>query len=287
MNRNGIGRMILSPHRDARDEALIAFGQTHADRLTIAVRTKTGALERGAADPIIGQIRRAEYGGMQEVLFWHQEKEIESRGTAREVELDIEAPAVVRTIEAVQARGFPFMVHYEFNGDQSEEETATMMAKFERTLARFSGTNFALVHRGQLDAEETHRLIEKFPNFYSVLSHSIETQPEYGFTSIFQEGCGGLDADWRELLFARPERFLLSFDAPFGHQWANRIPREAAIWRRTLQRLPADVAHKIGHENAERLWRLPPTIAMTPSDDDSPETEAPALDRPKGGGKRR
>ena len=224
---------------------------------------------------------------MQEVLFWHQEKEVETRGRAREVEIDIESSAVIRTIEAVQMRGWPFMVHYEFNGDQSDEETAKMMAKFERTLARSRAVNFALVHRGQLDADDTRRLIEAHPNFISVLSQSTENKPEYGFTSIFLEGGGGLQPEWRQLLIDHADRFVLSFDAPFGHQWANRIPREAAIWRRTLQRLPIEVAHKIGHENAERLWHLPPPLAITASETSAPAGNDTAGERPKGGGKRK
>ncbi len=261
MNGSGISRMILSPHANAIDSELISFGQKHPDRLTIAVRTKTTAFESGKSDSVVGQIMRPEYGGTQEILFWHQAKPVKINGkekTAGEWNLDIESPFIQQVISAIRARGWPVMTHYEFNGSQSKSKTQAMMKKFENVLERNLDLNFGLVHRGQLDANETRRLIETHPNIFCVLSESAGWRQEAGMTSVFNEG-GMLATEWRNLFLEHPDKFVLSFDAPFGQLWTSQIPHDTSIWRRTLQRLPPVVGHKLGHENAERLWKLPPT----------------------------
>jgi hypothetical protein len=43
------------------------------------------------------------------------------------------------------------------------------------------------------------------------------------------------------------------------HIWRDFYVREIRIWRHALQTLPAPVAHRIAHENAERLWHLAAT----------------------------
>jgi hypothetical protein len=39
--------------------------------------------------------------------------------------------------------------------------------------------------------------------------------------------------------------------------WGDKYVGQAALWRKALAELPAEVASKVAHENAERLWKLP------------------------------
>jgi hypothetical protein len=63
---------------------------------------------------------------------------------------------------------------------------------------------------------------------------------------------------WKDLIIQHPDRFVLNFDNVFEEHWGPYYLEQVALWRKTLQQLPADVAHAIAHGNAERLWHLPP-----------------------------
>jgi hypothetical protein len=54
-----------------------------------------------------------------------------------------------------------------------------------------------------------------------------------------------------------PDRFILNFDNVFEDHWSDLYVKQAALWRKALAELPAGVASKVAHENAERLWKLP------------------------------
>ena len=77
---------------------------------------------------------------------------------------------------------------------------------------------------------------------------------------------GPVNGDWLSLLADYPERFVLGSDSfvvadRFSGPQAPRIfaQRTAAQRqgiRRLLDLLPPELARKIGHENAQRLYRL-------------------------------
>jgi hypothetical protein len=70
-----------------------------------------------------------------------------------------------------------------------------------------------------------------------------------------------LESSWRNLLTKHPDRFILNFDNVWPEHWGSDYVDQAFIWRNALAALPVGVAHKIAHQNAERLWKLPPVAA--------------------------
>lgn len=64
---------------------------------------------------------------------------------------------------------------------------------------------------------------------------------------------GTLDPQWRALFLRHPDRFLAGTDTWVTSRW-EALPGSVAEVRRYLSQLPRDVAEKIAHRNAERLF---------------------------------
>jgi Amidohydrolase len=64
---------------------------------------------------------------------------------------------------------------------------------------------------------------------------------------------GVLDADWRAVFLRHPDRFLAGTDTWVTSRW-EALPGSVAEVRTYLNQLPRDVAEKIAHKNAERLF---------------------------------
>jgi hypothetical protein len=71
-----------------------------------------------------------------------------------------------------------------------------------------------------------------------------------------------LKPEWRNLMVAHPDRFILAFDNVFPGHWSGKYVQQAQLWRKALSDLPPPVAHAVAQRNAERLWRLPPAQAV-------------------------
>jgi hypothetical protein len=142
------------------------------------------------------------------------------------------------------------------------------MAELEKFLVARNAQMIGLMHRGQLGAADVARLLKAHANLFVVLSHSTDGYDEgiegkTGFSSIFVKGV--LKPEWRELIVAQPQRFVLSFDNAFGNRWRDNMPAEVKEWRAGLAALPPAVAQAIAHTNAERIWKLPPTKGVAPA----------------------
>jgi len=79
---------------------------------------------------------------------------------------------------------------------------------------------------GQLETKDAARLLAKHANLHFMTSH------------------------------ANP--FITANSSqPWVDHWGDKYVGQAALWRKALAELPAEVASKVAHENAERLWKLP------------------------------
>ncbi|HLC27356.1 MAG TPA: amidohydrolase family protein [bacterium] len=287
MDRYGIGRMILAPAARADDRALVQFGAQHTDRLTIAVRTKDRRLIRnGDAGGIVDEVQRGGYGAFEELLLWHADKGgtkgvAESQVSGGEITLDIAGATVRELVDVARRRNWPMIPHIEFAS--AGAKGPELMKQFEALLASNRDVSFGLIHRGQLDEGEARRLIGIHPNVFFLLSQSTDPRKaRIGFTSIVSSQA--LDSDWLALIRAHPDRFVLSFDAFSGRLWTEQMARETGIWRTILTKLPLEVAHAVGHGNAERLWRLPPTPPLAANNSSLPlGPRAPAANTPTEG----
>lgn len=94
-----------------------------------------------------------------------------------------------------------------------------------------------------LSTERVEALLKKYPALWGELSY------RGGIT-----GAGGkLTPEWRRLFETYPDRFLIGSDTWISERWASyaAIMAEYRAW---LAQLPPDVAAKIAHGNAKRLF---------------------------------
>jgi len=137
------------------------------------------------------------------------------------------------------------------------------VAALERLLAHNRRAKIVWVHlgsdfTGHWTATFSRALLEKHPNLYMSIRISPPGVPE---TSPFTAS-RDLKPEWLELFRAFPDRFVLGSDSFYPSpriQVAGRRPPIAMMLmplRVLLNRLPADLAHKVGYENATRLYKL-------------------------------
>lgn len=99
---------------------------------------------------------------------------------------------------------------------------------------------------GGAPVERVRALLAKYPKLMGELSY----RP--GLT----DGAGGLSAEWKALLTAHSERFLVGSDTWINARWAGYegLMNEARRW---LADLPEPAARRIAWENGARLFGLP------------------------------
>ena len=118
----------------------------------------------------------------------------------------------------------------------------------ERLLAHAPSARLVWAHTGigGVPIERVRALLERHPTLVGELSY----RP--GLT----DGDGGLAPEWRALMLAMPERFVVGSDTWINARWDDyeALMRQARRW---LGELPAPVAERIGWENAAELFALP------------------------------
>ena len=255
MDKAGIRHVILSTRGRVKPEQITRFAAKHPDRITASVRSKGGHYDSAAPKWfkfMKKQLSMPGFGAMAEVILWHAQK----GNKAPEVVVPPDDKRIRLALKGAKGKGWPFIIHIEFAASLSAE---TFMKKMEAMLEDNSDTPFALIHMGQLEAEEAARLLAKHPNFHFLVSHSnpiTKADSNQPWIDLF-DGGPSLAPRWKALFVKYPDRFILNFDNVWVEHWGDKYVRQAALWRKALSDLPHAVAHAVAHGNAERLWRLP------------------------------
>lgn len=255
MDKAGIRHVILSTRGKVTPEQITGFAAKHPDRVTASVRTKSKHYASNAPKYyklFNKQMRMPGFGAMAEVIMWHAKK----GNKAPEWVVPPESKQVQTALKGALAKGWPFIIHIEFAASRSPE---TFMKEMEAMLEKNSDHPFALIHMGQLEAKEAGRLLARHSNINFLVSHSnpiTKADSNQPWVDLF-DGGQSLAPRWKALFVKYPDRFILNFDNVFEEHWGDKYVRQAALWRKALAELPADVASKVAHENAERLWTLP------------------------------
>jgi len=139
------------------------------------------------------------------------------------------------------------------------------LAGFERLLAHNRKAKILWAHAGADPVGYfTPRLVRELLGRHSNLALSI--RPTAPFPGSMVHPKGAINDDWIALLRDFPDRFVIGSDsfvvakaytgaeAPRIFEQRSEIQRRGI--RRLLSHLPADLARRIGYENAERLYRL-------------------------------
>jgi len=255
MDKAGIRHVILSTRGKVKPEQITKFAANHPDRITASVRSKGGHYEANAKKWykfMKKQLAMDGFGAMAEVIMWHAQK----GDKAQEVVVPPDDKRVQLALRGAKDKGWPFIIHIEFAASLSAE---TFMKKMEAMLENHTDTPFALIHMGQLEAADAARLLARHPNIHFLVSHSnpiTKAHSRQPWIDLF-DGGRSLAPRWKTLFVKYPDRFILNFDNVWADDWGDRYVRQAALWRKALGELPADVASKVAHENTERLWKVP------------------------------
>jgi len=126
------------------------------------------------------------------------------------------------------------------------------LAAFEKLLAHDRRANIIWAHAGadgtgQRTPDLCRRLLQRNPN----LSMELKVDPRNPGLTPLLEG-GKVRAEWLKLFEEFPDRFVIGTDQHYPEPAAGVQRWQAAVL--LLNQLPADLQHKIGSENALRLY---------------------------------
>ncbi len=260
MDKGGVSRTILGMRGRMKPEALVAFAGRHPGRITPAVRTKGRAYVANRPKYyrfLKKQLQMPQFGALGEVLLYHARK----GNKAPEWEVWPDQPQVQAPLRAAIERKWPFIAHIEFAAAVSQRNR--WMEKFETLLRTHPAHPFPLIHMGQLPPEEVARLIKSHPNVYFMTSHAntiTVSQSRQPWIEMFNGE--KLAPAWKNHIVRHPDRFILAFDNVWADHWGEYYLSQIALWRKGLADLPGKAAHALAHQNAERLWRLPPAKSL-------------------------
>ena len=256
MDKAGVRRTLLSARHNLTSGDVAKFAGEFPSRITASVRTKGGAYQENKSAYYKGldqDIASNQFGAVAELLLYHAQK----GSKAPEVIVRPTDRRVLAALAHAKKQSWPLVLHIEF-ASLAPGERLAFMAELEELLVQSPEQAFALIHMGQLRIADVQRLIERHKNVYFLTSHAnpvVTESSKQPWTLLFEAGV--LAPDWKTLFTKHPDRFLLAFDNVWPEDWGDRYLAQVAFWQKAFAALPPEVAHKVAHSNAERLWRLP------------------------------
>lgn len=266
MDAAGVRRSILSVRSGRKPNFVIKLSKKLPERIVPSVTTKMWGYILDSKKPhkkyykaLKAQVKSGKFRAMAEVLMVHSGC---PKAQCPPVRVHPEDRRVRAALKAAVANGWPFIAHIEF-GSLSSAERQEFMDGFEAMLKQHPQHPFALIHMGQLKAQEARRLIETYGNIHFLAAHSnpISSVAGGGHKAWVEMFDGGsLKPEWRKLMTDHPDRIVFALDNVWGKHWNDRdyYVDQVALWRKALGKLPSAVANAIAHGNAERLWKLAP-----------------------------
>jgi len=162
----------------------------------------------------------------------------------RLIDRDPNSPAFGKILDVAAKFEVPIVIHYELT---DAAETA-----LDRALAAHRKSTIVLAHGGEGPPRRLDRLLLRNPNLFVDLSGM-----HFQRTPALASETGPLDPGWKALIEKMPDRFMIGVDV-----WAARLFEPAMLdrlfmWtRRILGELRLDVAERVAHRNAAKLYRL-------------------------------
>jgi len=263
MDAAGVERIFFAGRVPRHDTFVLEAAKLYPKRIFPLLRTK-GDKDFEASDANLKRqfndaARDPRYFGMAELLVYHAFKPAYNE---RERKIFLTDAKVGYAIEFAEKRKWPLILHIEMAA--AGEMRQTYMNQLEQFLSDHPQLPVLMMHMAQLDSMDVERLIQTHPNIHFMTGHlkflsgnpdkEDSSEQVLPWTPMFMEG--RLLEPWKDLFLRYPERFIYASDAMLVNQWRKRYVKRIHIWQRVFQELPSDVAHKIAHQNAERLWHL-------------------------------
>lgn len=170
--------------------------------------------------------------------------EVHIRQVSRHIDRSPANPAFVRILDIAGRHGLPIVIH-----DELDDEATVNL---EAALAAAPKATVILAHGGGVTPARLEPLLIRYQNLMVDLSGM-----HFQRTPALATETGPIEAGWKRLIEKMPDRFLMGIDV-----WAPRLFEPAMLdrlmkWtRRILGELKPDVAERVAHRNAMRVFRL-------------------------------
>jgi len=237
MDRHGIGQVALLGVGGVQKDDLAwieSAAKRHPDRVIPAAPVPDPMAPEAAAR-LEAQLETGRFRAAGEAHV-HQ--------ASRKIRRAMDAPPFLAVLEVCAKHGVPLIIHDELDPE--------VTAQLERALAHHRKAIVVLAHAGSGAPTALAGLLARHENLLLDVSgmHFLRTP------ALATEK-GALGGPWRDLLTAHADRILVGIDV-----WAAQLFKPETLdrlmtWtRRILGELPPDVAERLAHANAVRLFRL-------------------------------
>jgi len=162
----------------------------------------------------------------------------------RLIDRDPNAAAFGGILDTAAKFAVPVVIHYELT-DQAE-------TALDRTLAAHRKSTIVLAHGGEGPPGRLDRLLLRNPNLFIDLSGM-----HFQRTPALASETGPMDPGWKALIEKMPDRFMIGLDAAAPRLFEPVMLDRLFAWtRRILGELKPDVAARVAHRNAVKLYRI-------------------------------
>jgi predicted TIM-barrel fold metal-dependent hydrolase len=162
----------------------------------------------------------------------------------RLIDRDPNAAVFGKILDTAAKFAVPIVIHYELT-DQAE-------TALDRALAAHRKSTIVLAHGGEGPPGRLDRLLLRNPNLFIDLSGM-----HFQRTPALASETGPIDPGWKALIEKAPDRFMMGVDAGAARLFEPEMLDRLFIWtRRILSELKPDVAARVAHGNAVKLYRL-------------------------------
>jgi predicted TIM-barrel fold metal-dependent hydrolase len=162
----------------------------------------------------------------------------------RLIDRDPNAAVFGKILDTAAKFAVPIVIHYELT-DQAE-------TALDRALRAHRKSTIVLAHGGEGPPGRLDRLLLRNPNLFIDLSGM-----HFQRTPALASETGPIDRGWKALIEKAPDRFMMGVDAGAARLFEPEMLDRLFIWtRRVLGELKPDVAARVAHGNAVKLYRL-------------------------------
>ena len=166
---------------------------------------------------------------------------------------DFNHPFLIKVYDEANKRGVPVNFHFDY--DAGPLDTLT------DTLPLYPDVTFIWAHSGDTTPENLEPFLLAHPNLNLDVScrNSLEAFGNRPFPPQvirMDDGNGVIQEGWKDLLEAYPDRVLFGSDVgPPGR--LEIYAQILAYYRGIFSQLSPEIAAKVGHENAMRIYQMP------------------------------
>ncbi len=216
-----------------------------------ALQDKDSPTFKALALKLEGQFQRKEISGIGELILNNHRSSF-MPSFRRKVPIDGEAFQVLYEL-ANKYQGY-VQIHMDDDRDSIRE--------LKSVAQKYPDVPFILSHcMTRSSAKLAREVLEQHPNLYCETSYRSTARNDFpGFRPYVIHDAESVREEWLELIEAMPDRFMVGSDIYTKDVSYDRVI--SAIRTGLLANLSEQALRKLAHENAVRIFKLPPAPSM-------------------------